>query len=61
MKMFTQLLSVAAILTVTACANGTGGETPICDGRTAGTCVEKGAPMKKKSKADSAFSHSMRK
>lgn len=55
MKRFTLALSVLAVLSLTACANGAGW-TPMSDGRTAGQSV-----VDNSSKADGAFSRSLRK
>lgn len=58
MKRFTLALSVLAVLSLSACANG-GSWTPQSDGRTAGTgTVEKAAPSKK---ADKTFNKAMHK
>ena len=58
MKRFTLALSVLAVLSLAACANG-GSWTPMSDGRTAGTSTVENAPMK--SKADKTFSESQHK
>jgi hypothetical protein len=54
MKRSTLALSLVALLTLAACANG-GSWTPMSDGRTAG----KG--QVENSKADAAFSHALHK
>jgi len=60
MKRFTLALSVFAVLSLAACANG-GTWTPMSDGRTAGEgTVEKSAPVKSH-KADKTFSKAQHK
>lgn len=60
MKRFTLALSVLAVLSLSACANG-GSWTPQSDGRTAGTgTVEKSVPAPSK-KADRTFNKAMHK
>ena len=59
MKRFTLALSVLAVLSLAACANG-GSWTPQSDGRTAGTgTVEKSAAPS--TKADKVFNKAMHK
>lgn len=62
MKHITLALSMVAVLSLAACANGTDW-SPVCNGRTAGKCVPEKASksMTKKHKADAAFSKSLRK
>lgn len=57
MKHFALALSVLAVLSLSACANGSGW-TPMSDGRTAGQSVVDNSTG---SKADGAFSRSLRK